>query len=209
MVVGILIYSLYCPNCEFFKNGAVEQYRDNGTIGFQGLDRGVDSAYSVIREVCEAVGIPIIEVEISRIMGLHGDEAQTLYIPELEVGRGFRRSFIPRSVIREWIVEWIGKANIELPAFLIKSRIAKDRYINLEVTLSDPLLSIEWVAAHQVLRELARATIEEHLRLAGVYSYEYQELLLNRLFPVDEVGKPDTLRWIRSFVSLRHLKIRR
>jgi len=209
MVVGILIYSLYCSNCELFKHGSIEVERGDELLTYYGLERGVESAYEIVREVCTTVGIPIVEAEISRIMGWTDDEAYTLYVPEVSKSRGFRRKFLPRTTIREWVVDWIQKHSIELPGFLIKSRIAKDRYINLEVALSSPVVSIEWVAARQVLREIARTAIEERLKLAGMYSYELQELLLNRIFPVNETGKPDTLKWIRAFITLQHLKLKR
>ncbi|RLI73082.1 hypothetical protein DRO97_08125 [Archaeoglobales archaeon] len=208
MVVGILVHSTYCPNCELFKNGIIEIERGGEMLEFKGLGRGVESAYEIVREVCTAVGIPIIDIDISQILGYDEDEPQTLYIPEIGE-KGFRRKYVPRSVIREWVSEWAKKASIELPAFMIKSNIAKDRYINLEVSLSDPVVAMDWQAARQVLREIARVAIEEKLILMKMNSYEMRELLLMRLFPVNETGKPDVIKWIRGFVSLRHLHLKK
>jgi len=208
MVVGILIHSIYCPNCELFKYGSVEVVRRNELMRFDGLGEGVESAYEIVREVCTAVGIPIIDVDISQILGFSEDEPQTLAIPEVSE-YGFRRKYIPRSVVREWVVEWTKKSMIELPAFLIKSSIARDRYVNIEIALSNPVVALDWQAARQVLREIARAAIEEKLILLNMNSYEMREILLMRLFPINETGKPDVIKWIRGFVSLRHLHFKK
>jgi len=208
MVVAIFIHSPYCPNCELFKYGSVELYRGGDVVRFDGQGRGVESAYQIVKEVCTAVDIPVIDVDISQNLGWSEDEHVTMFIPEISE-HGFRRKYLSRSITREQVSKWIDKSSIELPSFLIKSHIARDRYINIEISLSNPVIAMDWQAARQVLREVARAAIEERLKLLNRYSFEMQELLLARLFPINETGKPDVLRWIRGFVLLNHLRFRR
>jgi len=205
MVVGIFIHSFYCPNCELFKYGSVIRYRGDEMFVFEGQGEGVESAYEIIREVCTPVGIPIIDADISQILGWGEDEYNSLSIPEVS-RHGFRRKFLSSSVLRDAISRWVDKSVIELPSFLIKSHIARDRYVNLEQRLDDPLISLDWQAARQVLREIARTAIEEKLRLFNMYSYEMQETLLTRLFPINETGKPNVIRWIQGFNLLNHIK---
>jgi len=172
---------------------------------FEGQGEGVESAYEIIREVCTPVGIPIIDADISQILGWDDDEYNSLSIPEVS-RHGFRRKFLSSSVLRDAISIWVDKSVIELPSFLIKSHIARDRYVNIEQRLDDPLISLDWQAARQVLREIARSAIEERLRLFNMYSYEMQETLLARLFPINETGKPNVIKWIQGFNLLNHVK---
>jgi hypothetical protein len=208
MPVGILIYSPYCPKCEVFRYGSLEVYRGTEMFEVEGLGEGVESAFEIVRAVCTPVGIPITEIDISQIYGWEEDEFHTLYIPEISE-KGFRRRFIPRTTHREWIPQWIGRSSIELPGFIIKSPIARDRYINIEIVLEKPSILMDWQAARQVLRTMARVAIEEKLILMKMNTYENRELLFNRLFPVNETGKVDVERWIRGFILLKHLKRRR
>ena len=205
MVVGIFIHSFYCPNCELFKYGSVIRYGGDEMFVFEGQGEGVESAYEIIREVCTPVGIPIIDADISQILGWGEDEYNSLSIPEVS-RHGFRRKFLSSSALRDAISRWVDKSVIELPSFLIKSHIARDRYVNLEQRLDDPLISLDWQAARQVLREIARTAIEERLRLFNMYSYEMQETLLARLFPINETGKPNVIRWIQGFNLLNHIR---
>jgi len=207
MVVCIFVYSQYCPNCELFKYGYIEREFHGKLIRFHGLGKGVKSAYEIVKDVCTAVGIPFVDMDISQVLGWGEDEAYTLYIPEVSE-RGFRRRFLSRTTYRYWIFEWFQKDVIELPSFLIKSSIARDRHVNVEIALSDPAIPLDWSASRQVLRELARTAIEEQLILMGLNSYELRELLLQRLFPVNETGETDVLAWIRGFIQLKHLKMR-
>jgi len=205
MVVGLFIHSFYCPNCELFKYGSVIRYIGDEMFVFEGQGEGVESAYEIIREVCTPVGIPIIDADISQILGWGEDEYNSLSIPEVS-RHGFRRKFLSSSALRDAISRWVDKSVIELPSFLIKSHIARDRYVNLEQRLDDPLISLDWQAARQVLREIARTAIEERLRLFNMYSYEMQETLLARLFPINETGKPNVIRWIQGFNLLNHIR---
>ena len=205
MVVGIFIHSFYCPNCELFKYGSVIRYRGDDVLVFEGQGEGVESAYEIVRDVCTPVGIPIIDADISQILGWGDDEYNSLSIPEVS-RHGFRRKFLSGSVLRDAVSRWVDKSVIELPSFLIKSHIARDRYVNLEQRLDDPLISLDWQAARQVLREIARTAIEEQLRLFNMYSYEMQETLLARLFPINETGKPNVIRWIQGFNLLNHIR---
>lgn len=208
MVVAIFVHSSYCPNCELFKYGELEVHRGGKTLRFKGQGEGVESAYTIVKEVCTPVGIPVVAVDMAQILGWSDDELSfsTLGIPEINKSGIFKTKYLSASPKRHWITEVINKDVIELPSFVIKSNIARDRHVNIEIALSDPVVAMDWSAARQVLREVARAAIEEKLRLAGRYSVELQELLLMRLFPVNETGKPDIIRWIRGFVNLRHLR---
>ena len=208
MVAGILIYSLYCANCELLREGEVRLERAGHELIIKGQGAGIESGFATVRDVCSAVGIPVIAVDIGRIMGYEDDEAYTLHITAL-TKNGLRHRFVPQSIYYDWVIEWSNKDVIELPSFIVKSPIAKNRYITLEPRLDDPFIPLEWVAARQMLRVIARVAIEEKLMIANTYSFELVENILNRLFPVRETGKVDPIRWIRSFLMLQKLKIRR
>jgi len=216
MPAGILVYSPYCPFCELFRHGSA-LFKENGElIEVRGQGGGTESAWSIVRSICSAVKpkIPTFEIDISTISGWEKEEIAKMFIPVFSE-EGFRRLRIPRQVVREELRKWVEvdeKKPLPLPGFLVKSTVpVKDRFFNLEVARTNPFIALDWSAARQCLRELARARIwERFIVLFGLRgkenTYENRELVLHRLFPINEVGKPSFESWIGCFNLVNHLK---
>jgi len=208
MVSCIFIYSRYCPNCELFKEGILEREIRGTIIRIYSLGKGIISAYSIVKNICSAVDIPCVSVDISQDAGISQDEFITKFIPTLKNGSLTSKFYYPSNIrhfVREWLKE---KEVVELPCFIVKSSIVRDRYINVEMRLDDPYIPLDWVASRQVLRTVARVYIEEILVASGVEpTHDVVNNILYRLFPVNEVGEIDEMRWIRSFLVLKHMRV--
>ena len=205
---AIYIHSRFCPKCTIFKYGRLIRQTEHGIEDIHG-DYPEISGLSIIKTVCESVGIPYAEIDVMQ---------------EYELPRSYiltNKGLIERSVVinpnRVWISSILNRKTIELPGFLVKSKITKSRYINPEIVTEAPreapdaILITTWSAARQVLRAMARTAIEEKLIVhAGKINYNIVEYLLNKLFPIDENGNtiPDTWKWIEGFIKLRNMRIR-
>jgi len=210
VVLCLFIHSRYCPNCELFKEGVLEREYKGHLIRIHTLSKGIISAYNVVKNICSAVGIPCTSIDLAQDLGISDDEYQTKFIPILSKNGVLSSRFITISPYRYFVHEWLKeKEAVELPCFLIKSTIARDRYVNVEMRLDDPYVPLDWVATRQTLRTIARVAIEEKLIVSGLEPrHEIIEHILSRLFPVNEVGDVDEMRWIRSFIALKHMRVR-
>lgn len=162
--------------------------------------------YKVLREICDAAKIPLVDVHVN-------DEYEIPTIPKLVRGV-LRRAYLPANTYKYWIGEVLQRPSIELPGLLIVSNIAKNRYVSIEIVTEarseESIVITKYSAVKQCLRAIARTAIEEKLVLTGMEPQPHLvEYILSKLFPVDEEGEPNPLKWVRGFIELRRMRIRR
>jgi len=197
----VFIHSKHCPKCEIFRFGSL--ITPKGIITDNIPER---SPYEIIKQVCELVTIPLTEVDVS-------DEYELSNTPKLVKGV-LRRGVIATNINKFWLGEVLSRGSIELPGFLILSNITKNRYVSVEIVTeaksSEAIVISKWSAAKQCLRAMARTAIEERLIVTGMNpTPDLVEYLLQRLFPVDEEGEPNVWKWVRGFLHLRHVRVKR
>lgn len=157
-----------------------------------------------VRKVCDVMKVPRTELEV----GIDQDIPSSVRISR---SKGFSETQFQMNPNRVWLSKLINRSTIELPGFLIKSDLAGDRYINLEILTEAPketpelFLISQWGAARQCLRNMARTAVEERLITAyGQIDYKMAEGIANKMFPMDEEGykEPDTSKWMSGFIRL-------
>jgi len=205
----IFILSKSCPKCELFKYGRLIRY-DNGRRVEIYDKKQIAPGLSIIKDVCDAVGIPYTELEV-------GVEYELPSAVILTKG-GLREVNMTINPYRIWLADVLNRTTIELPGMLIKSKLTKDRYVNLEIVtepprdIPDAMIISQWVAVRQCLRNIARTAVEEKLMVyKGLVDHGEREYLINRLWGrvIREDGNemPDIWGWIEGFVKLRKLRV--
>ena len=200
-MICVFITSTYCPKCQTFVYGKI--ILPDGNIVSDEKPEYIP--YKTLKDVCELSKIPLIDIHVHDIYELS-------IVPRLIRGV-LRRGIISANINKYWIGETLQRPSIELPGLLILSNLTKTRYVSIEIVTEartrDAITITKYSAVRQCLRNVARTFIEERLVVAGIQpTPERVEYLLSRLFPIDEQGEPNVVRWVRGFIHTKHLRIR-
>jgi len=202
-LIVIYVHSIYCPKCEIFKYGILD-------MGERRIESELYSGYRIVKDVCEIVGIPMVDLDVGTNYDLEAPIVVNTRKGRIEERR------VAWSIQRYWLSQVLGVSTIELPGICIVSSApnVKNRYVSVEIVtearkIENAVIS-HYVAARQVLRAMARTAIEEALapRFKEV-PVELVESIMNRVFPRENGrDEPDLKKWVSGFIKVKKLVIR-